>query len=158
MTWAGAIAQLDSLLDQVKDDQNAAFPNSDPFTRVVRGEPFSVMQRQIAYWYMGDQESHTGGPTLAKNNVDEILTIRWYWPVMNREPAWIGPVELEIREANRRTQAALLGDEHLGGQSDVLGVAIQSTSTAWQQVQDAWVRVLTIPIWIDMAWTEDIGG
>lgn len=153
MSWSGVLTALDANLTTAAGVVNALDAGKEPFT-VRRGEPASILSRQVAYWYEGDQESTTGGRTLGKNNVQERVTIRWYWPVLNRDSAFASYIEGQMQSANRATQAALLGDSLLGG--NAIGVDIQQTTAGWQQVNEAWVRVLSIPVHIDMAWTEDI--
>ena len=145
MSWAGAIAALDANLETACGVLNTAYPNLEPFT-AKPGEPFSALHRQVRYWYEGDQEARN---TLNAENVEEKVTIRWYWPVLNRDDSWISDLEVQIQAANRATHSALLGDAHLG--ENCIALRIDDTSTGWQQVgTDAWLRVLTIPIRIEM--------
>lgn len=153
MTWAGVLTALDTDLAAAAAVVNALDTSKDPFS-VLRGEPAGILARRVAYWYEGDQESSTGGRSFGKNNVEEKVTIRWYWPVLNRDAQFSSYVEGQMQAANRATASALLGDSQLGG--NAIGLAIDTTSAGWQQVGEAWVRVLSIPIRIDMAWTEDI--
>lgn len=146
MTWAGALTALETALTTAAATVNALDTAKDPF-RVRRGEPFSLLARQVAYWYEGDQESG-GGNTLTAENVDEKVTVRWYWPVLNRDDTWVAALEVQLQAANRATQSALLGADHLGG--NCIALRIDSTSAGWQNVGEAWVRVLTIPIRIEV--------
>jgi len=153
MSWAAALTALETNLTAAAAVVNALDPGKDPFV-VHAGEALSALQRSLRYWYDGDQESSTGGRTLTRNNVQEKVTVRWYWPVMNRDDKWISQLEVQLEAANRATQAALYGDSLLG--DNAIGLEVLETSTGWQQVREAWVRVLTIPVLIDMAWTEVI--
>ena len=153
MSWSGALTTLETHLTTAAATVNALDTGKDPF-RVRRGEPFSLMSRQVAYWYEGDQESRTGGMTLGKNNIEEKVTVRWYWPVLNRDDTWVAALEVQLQAANRATQGPLLGDVTLGGNS--IALFLGETTAGWQNVGEAWVRVLTIPVFVDQAWTEDI--
>jgi len=148
VTWAGAVAALDTALTSAAATVNALDTSKEPFD-VHPGEPFAKLSRQVRYWYDGDQESTSGGNTLTRENVEERITIRWYWPVINRDDAWLGAVETQMQAANRATHAALLGDAHLG--EHAIALRIDDTSTGWQAVGEAWLRTLDIPIRIDMA-------
>ena len=153
MSWAGVLTTIETHLATAAATVNALDAGKDPF-RVRRGEPTSLMSRQVAYWYEGDQASRTGGMTLGKNNIEEKVTIRWYWPVLNRDDTWTAALEVQLQAANRATQGPLLGDVTLGGNS--IALFLGDTATGWQSVGEAWVRVLTIPLFVDQAWTEDV--
>jgi hypothetical protein len=157
-SWAGALAAVQADLVLAAAVVNALFPDKDPFVPAP-GEPVSGLARRLRYWYDGDQESTTGGKTLGKNNVQEKVTIRWYWPVLNRDDKWTSDLEVQLQAANRATQKYLLLDEHLknAGTENCIGVDIGPGSAGWQQVGEAWIRVLSLPLLVDMAWTEDIG-
>jgi hypothetical protein len=153
MSWAGVLTTIDTHLATAAGVVDALDTRQEPFD-VRRGEPFGALKRQVAYWYNGDQESTSGGRTFGKNNVEEKLVIRWYWPVLNRDDNFSSYIETQLQAANRATQAALLGDGTLGGNS--IDLTIESVTAGWQSVGEAWIRVLTIPLLVDMAWTEDI--
>jgi hypothetical protein len=148
VSWTGVLTAVNGHLVTV----GAAL--DPPITAVRRGEPFSLLQPTLAYWYDGDQESSTGGRTLAQNNVEEKLIIRGYWTVPNRDDPKAAQIEDRLQLANRAIQASLWADVHLNG--NCIGLAIASTSTGWQQWGEAWLRVLTIPVFVDMAWVEPI--
>jgi hypothetical protein len=152
MTWAGALTALETALTTAAATVNALDTQKDPF-RVRRGEPFSLMQRQVAYWYEGDQEA---GNTLTRENVEEKITVRWYWPVLNRDDTWVAALEVQLQAANRATHAQLLADTHLGEHS--IALRIDETTAGWQNVGEAWVRVLTIPVRVDMAEVSTIAN
>lgn len=158
MSWSGVLAALDSDLALAAAVVNALDPAKDPFV-VARGEAISAIERRLRYWYDGDQESATGGRTLGKNNVQEKVTIRWYWPVVNRDDRWVSDLEGQLQAANRATQKYLLADSHMksGGTEHAIGVSFDGGSAGWQQIGEAWIRVLSLNVLIDMAWTEDIG-
>jgi len=152
MTWAGALTALEVALNAAAATVNALDATKEPF--VCRaGEPFGGIERQLRYWYDGDQEA---GNTLTRENVEERVTIRWYWPVVNRDTRWISDLEVQLQAANRATHAALLGDDHLG--EHAIALRIDDTSTGWQQVGELFIRVLTIPIRIDMAEVSTIAN
>jgi hypothetical protein len=145
VTWAGAISALDTALETAAATVSALAPSQEPFS-VAPGEPFSALKRQVRYWYEGDQEARN---TLSAENVDERVTIRWYWPVMNRDDRWISDLETQMQAANRATHANILGNAHLD--EHCIAVRIDDSTTGWQQIgSDAWLRVLTIPIRIEM--------
>lgn len=148
MTWAGALNALETALNAAAATVNALDTTEDPFA-CHAGELASPIKRDLRYWYAGDQESSSGGNTLSKANVEEKITIRWYWPVKNRDDVESNELEVQLQAANRATQAQLLADAHLG--EHAIALRIDDTSTAWQQVGQAWIRVLTIPIRIDLA-------
>ena len=154
MSWSGVLSTLDSHLATAAAAINALDATQEPFIVRPGGEPFSAVARQVSYWYEGDQESTTGGNTFGKANRMEKLTIRWYWPMLSRDPVFATRVEVQMEAANRATQAAIMGDDHLG--ENAIATFIEETTAGWQQVSEAWIRVLTIPIRIDLAWTEDI--
>lgn len=145
MTYAGAIAAVQTALTAAATTVNALNTNAEPFV-AAPGEPFSALKRQVRYWYEGDQES---GNTLTRENIEERITIRWYWPVMNRDDRWISDLETEMQVANRATQTQLLANTHLD--EHTIALRIDSTTTGWQQVGEAWIRVLTIPVRLDFA-------
>ena len=146
MSWSAALTALETALTTAATTVNALDTAKEPF--VCRpGEPFGGLSRQLRYWYEGDQES-IGGNTLTKENVEEKVTIRWYWPILNRDDRWTSDLEVQLQAANRATQSALLGDAHLG--ENCIALRIDDTSTGWQQVGEAWIRVLSIPIRIEM--------
>jgi len=153
MSWAGALTTLDTHLATAAAAIDALYPTKEKFD-VRRGEPSNVLRRQVCYWYEGDQASRTGGMSFGKNNIEEKVTIRWYWPVLNRDDAFVSEIEVQLQLANRATQAALLGDALLGGNS--IALFLGDTTAGWQNVGEAWVRVLTLPLFVDQAWTEDI--
>jgi hypothetical protein len=150
MTFADAVTVLQTHL------VTAGASLSDPIgsAQVRAGEPSGLLARTIAWWYDGDQESNTGGRTLSENNVQEKVTIRVYWPVPSRDDPLALKLELAVREANRAIQAQLWGDAHLGG--NCIGIAIDASTAGWQEQGSNWLRVLTIPLFIDMAWVEPI--
>lgn len=157
-TWAGALAAIQADLTLAAAVVNALDANKEAFVPAP-GEAISAIERRVRYWYDGDQESSTGGKTLGKNNVQEKVTIRWYWPVVNRDDRWISDLEGQLQAANRATQKYLLLDEHLKntGTENAIGIEVGPGSAGWQNVGEAWIRVLTLPLLVDMAWTEDIG-
>lgn len=157
-SWAGALAAVKADLTLAAADVNALDTAKDPFAPLA-GEAPSAIERRLRYWYDGDQESTTGGKTLGKNNVQEKLTIRWSWPVVSRDDTWTSNLETQLQAANRATQKYLLLDEHLksAGTENAIGLEVGPGSAGWTQVGEAWIRVLTLPLLIDMAWTEDIG-
>jgi hypothetical protein len=148
MTWAGAISALETALTTAAATVNALDTSKEPFD-VKGGPPFSATSRQVRYWYEGDQESTSGGNTLTRENVEERITIRWYWPVISRDDAWQTAIEIQLQAANRATHSALLGDAHLG--EHAIALRIDETTTGWESVGEAWLRTLDIPIRIDMA-------
>ena len=139
-------------------DVNALDPGKDPFAPLP-GEAISAIERRLRYWYDGDDDSGLVKATLTRNSVAEKVTIRWYWPVVNRDDRWISDLEVQLQAANRATQKYLMLDEHLksGGIEHSIGLAIPGGSTGWQNVGEAWIRVLTIPLFISMVDTEVIG-
>jgi hypothetical protein len=145
VTWAGALTALEAALTSAATTVNALDPHKEPFT-CAAGEPFSPLKRQVRYWYMGDQEA---GNTLTRENVEEKLTIRWYWPVLNRDDSWVSDLEVQLQAANRATHAELLLNAHLD--EHVIALRIDETTTGWQQIGEAWIRVLNIPVRLDMA-------
>ena len=153
MSWSGVLTTIDTHLATAAGVVNALDTGKEPFD-AMRGYPKSLIRRQVTFWYEGDQESTTGGKTFGKNNIQERIHIRWYFPILSREEAFVSGVEVQIQAANRATQAALLGDSLLGG--NCIGLEIQNTTTGFVNVNEAWVQVLDIPVLIDMAWTEDI--
>lgn len=156
MSWDGAIDRIGVHLDAARAAVNATYGDRDPFSATHLGEPFGALTKQVAYWYDGDQESTTGGNTLGQQNVEEKLTIRWYVPVLNRsDGTWRGETERILRACNRETQTRLMGDAHLQ-QSDVIGLSTPGGTAGWQQVGEAWIRVLTIPLFVDMPWVAAI--
>lgn len=156
-SWAGALAAIQADLVLAAAVVNALDTTKDPFAPAP-GEALSAIDRRLRYWYEGDQESTTGGKTLGKNNVQEKVTIRWYWPVVSRDDHWISDLEGQLQAANRATQKYLLLDEHLknAGTENCIGLEVGPGTTGWQNVGEAWIRVLTVPLLVDMAWTEDI--
>jgi len=144
MSWAGALTALEVCLNGAAAYINALDTGKEPF-ECKRGEPFSPLKRQVRYWYLGDQEARN---TLTAENVDEKIMVRWYWPVLNRDDRWVSDLEVQVREANRATHAAIYADDHLG--ENVTATRIDETTTAWQQVNEAWIRVLSIPIRLEM--------
>ena len=146
MSWSGVLTTIDTHLATAAGVVNALDTDKEPFD-VRRGEPFGALKRQVAYWYNGDQESG-GGNTLSAENVEEKVVIRWYWPVLNRDDNFSSYIETQLRAANRATHSALLGDDHLG--ENCTALRIDDTSAGWQNVGEAWLRVLTIPIRIEM--------
>ncbi len=158
MTWAGALAAVKADLTLAAAVVNALDTAKDPFAPMP-GEAPSVIERRLRYWYEGDQESTTGGKTFGKNNVQEKLMIRWSWPVVSRDDQWTENLEIQLQTANRATQKYLMLDEHLksGGIEHAIGLEWSGGVAGWQNVGEAWIRVLSLSILIDMAWTEDIG-
>lgn len=150
MSWSGVLSTVHTHLT------TAGASLSPTITLIRRGEPFSSLERQIAYWYDGDQESTTGGNTLTRVNIQERLTIRCYWPVLNRDAQWMSDIEVQVQAANRAIQSALWGDAHLG--ENAIGLDIGNTQAGWQPVGEAWIRVLTIPVLVDLAETEVIAN
>lgn len=144
MSWSGVLSTIDTHLATAAATVNALDTTKDQF-QVRRGEPAQILSRQVAYWYEGDEEARN---TLSAANVEERITIRWYWPVLNRDAAWASYVESQMQAANRATQTALYGDAHLG--ENCIALRIDRTSAGWQQVGEAWVRVLSIPVRIEM--------
>jgi hypothetical protein len=152
MTWAGALTALEAALNTAAATVNALDTSKEPFD-VHAGESLSALTRQIRYWYMGDEED---GNTLSSENVNEKVIVRWHWPVPNRDDRWIGDLEVQLQAANRATHAALLADTHLG--EHAIALRIDDCTTGWQQVGEAWVRVLSIPIRIELAATAVISN
>jgi len=152
VSWDGALTALETALNSAAATVNALGPHKDPFT-VHAGEPYSALPRQIRYWYEGDQEA---GNTLTRENVEEKITIRWYWPIVNRDDTWISELEVELQAANRATHAALLGNTHLD--EHVIALRIDETTTGWQQRGEGWIRVLNIPVRLDMAEVSTIAN
>lgn len=146
MSWSGALTALEVALTSAAATVNALDTAKEPFV-CKAGEPFGGLSRQLRYWYDGDQEGVISN-TLTAENVDERITIRWYWPVLNRDDSWISDLEVQLQAANRATHAALMADNHLG--ENVTATRIDDTSTGWQQVGEAFIRVLTIPIRLGM--------
>ena len=146
MSWAGALTALEAALTTAAATVNALDTSKEPFVPHA-GEPFGGVSRQLRYWYEGDEEGVIGN-TLSSESVDEKITIRWYWPVLNRDDRWISDLEVQLQAANRATNAALNADNHLG--ENVTATRIDETTTGWQQVGEAWIRVLTIPIRLGM--------
>lgn len=156
MSYEGAIDRIVLHLNAARDAVNAAYPERDDFSRAIEGEPPSVSEKMVALMYGGDQESSTGGNTLTQQNIQEKLAIRWQIPLVNRTNAkWMSEVERTLRLCNRETQARLLGDAHLQ-QNDVIGLEITSSETAFLNVAEAWARILTIQLLVDMPWVAPI--
>lgn len=151
MSWTGVLDTIGTHLT------TAGATITPPITKVRRGEPFHVGIKTLAYWYDGDQESETGGNTVGGvTNIQERVTIRGYWPVPTRDDPRADALEVELQAVNRAIQAALWGDAHLG--ENCIGLDIGNTSAGWQQWGEAWARVLTIPLIVDMANVETISG
>ena len=157
-TWAGALAAVQADLVLAAADVNALDTGKDPFAPLP-GESISAIERRLRYWYDGDDDSGLVKATLTRNSVAEKLTIRWYWPVVNRDDRWISDLEVQLQAANRATQKYLMLDEHLknAGTENAVGLHIPGGTTGWQNVGEAWIRVLTIPLFISMVDTEVIG-
>jgi hypothetical protein len=158
MSWAGALAAIQADLVLAAAVVNALDTGKDAFTPYP-GDALSAIERRLRYWYLGDQESDTGGKTLGKNNVQERIKIRWSWPIVNRDDPWTAALELQVQAANRATQKYLLLDEHLknAGTENAIGLSWKGGEAGYTQVGEAWIRILDLDVLVDMAWTEDIG-
>ena len=158
-SWAGALAAVQADLVLAAADVNALDPSKDQFVPAP-GESISAIERRLRYWYDGDgEENALVKMTLSRNSVAEKLTIRWYWPVVNRDDAWISDLEVQLQAANRATQKYLMLDEHLknAGTENSVGLYLPGGTTGWQNVGEAWIRVLTIPLYVSMVDTEVVG-
>jgi hypothetical protein len=152
VSWAGALTALETALTAAAATVNALDTNQPPFAVHAGEAPFSL-DRQLRYWYEGDQEA---GNTLTRENIEEKITIRWSWPVLNRDDRWISALEVQLQAANRATHAALLGDTHLG--ENTIALRIDDTRAGWIQKSEAWNRTLDIPIRLDMAEVSTIAN
>jgi len=144
VSWAGALTALEAALTTAAATINALDTTKDPFT-VKAGEPFGGLSRQLRYWYDGSQET---GNTLTRENIEERIVIRWYWPVLNRDDKWISDLEVQLQAASHNTHKELLLDTHLG--ENAAALRIDDDALGWQQIGEAWIRVLTISVRIDM--------
>lgn len=156
--WGDAMTTLEGLLDTARSDVNAALGTGvSHFEETRRGEPSNItLFKGVAYWYEGFQESETGGNSLAKVNIQEKVTVRWYIPVISRDAAFSERQEDQLQACNLATLIRLFGSVHLGQPTFVIGMSIINSTAAWQNVNDAWTRVLTIPVLLDCAWVADI--
>lgn len=156
-SWAGALAAVQADLVLAAADVNALDASKDPFVPAP-GEAISAIERRLRYWYDGDGEGLVG-MTLSRNSVGEKLTIRWYWPVVNRDDRWISDLEVQLQAANRATKKYLMLDEHLknAGTENAVGLQLGDGAAGWQNVGEAWIRVLTVPLVISMVDTEVVG-
>jgi len=155
-SWSGVLASIQADLVLAAAVVNALDTGKDPFVPAP-GENPSAIERRVRYWYDGDGDGLVG-MTLGQNSVGEKVTIRWYWPLVNRDDAWMANLEVQLQAANRATYKYLLADTHLknAGTENSPGIQVGPGTTGWQNVGEAWIRVLTVPLIVTMVDTEPI--
>jgi hypothetical protein len=149
MTWAGVLSTVSTHLTTA----GATLSSPDTGTAVTNiqaGEPSGVTQPSLHYWYDGDRESTTGGNTLTKVNMEELVRIGIFVPVgLNRSPAKDAVVETFMRNAKFAILDALWGDVQLGG--NCIGIEIPPVESGWTVVGDTLCRTVQILLWVDLA-------
>lgn len=151
MSWEAA---LDTLQAHLVAAGAAVTPR---ITDVRHGEPKDLRSAKavLAYWYVGDRESQTGGNTLTKTNIEEGVRIQLYVPGSVRLRNQTDAAELYIRAVVREIKRRLWGDGDLG-QADVIGLDIDGTETGWFEVSGVEARTAGFTVWIDQPFVDDI--
>lgn len=144
MTFSGALTVLETHLVA------AGAALSPAITDVGGGEPGVPPGRAIRWWYEGDGEpKRMGAPrTLNDEMVGERITVRAYWSVPTRDKAPSRALEVAIQLAVRQIRHRLLGDSTLGG--NVTDLDVSGADVEWLSLGDAWWRVATVKLVLDM--------
>jgi hypothetical protein len=148
MTYTAAIAVLETHLDTV----GAGLTR--PILDVRQGEPPNVPAPLLWYAYQGDRESTTGGNTLGKTNIEELVEVGACWPITDPSRSDRSPLEALVHEAKAAIKAALWGDVTLGG--TCIGLDVGEATAEYAVIDNALVRTLRIPVAIDLAFVDDI--
>jgi hypothetical protein len=147
MSWATAIAQYQTNLRTAA----AALSPAIPSALVRKGEPAELNADTIGFWLDGWRDSHTGGETFTRKNIERGIRTTIYLRGSVRAGAIDDALEDRLVAVEEALIAALMLDRDLAG--NAIGLFIDEGAYGWEAIGDQLARTASWVAWIDLAET-----
>ena len=134
-----------------------------PKIAIVRACDVESEARQITIEYAGTTDNPFASHTLSATQYGKRIEIKVWLPVRSLEKTPLETVEAQIEDIDARLRAAIMGDVTLGNPSVCMGVMIEDSATAKEQMMRkdssaVFFRTLTVPVVIGLSDVDTIAS